>query len=153
MVFLPFALQKKRPKAKDRDKDFDFSKTILAFKNLKIIWKYNKSLNKKYVFFLRMMLFKTINLFDHAQENSTFCAINISFKANSFFVAVFILSPNILKLWKMWWLVTLLKLILILSFGTCFAICWCSALIYVFSNQVDWNNGYPSSPKIFANKN
>ena len=36
---LPFALQKERLKTKDKDKDFDLMNVLLAFKNLKIIWK------------------------------------------------------------------------------------------------------------------
>ena len=36
--------KQKRPKARDTDKDFDFMNVLLASKNLKIIWKLDKSL-------------------------------------------------------------------------------------------------------------
>ena len=68
--------RRERLKAKDKDKNFDFMNVLLASKNLKTIWKYDKC---PYVLFLRMMFFKTIPLFGQTWENSTFCVFNLNF--------------------------------------------------------------------------
>ena len=71
-----------------------------------------------------MMVFKTISLFDQT-ENSTFRAFNV-------FLGQFLLCSNIHIVSEYF---ETLKLILIPSFGTCFAIWSCSASICVSSKQ------------------
>ena len=63
-VLFTFYPAKKRLHAGEKDKDSDFMNVLLASKILKIIWGYDKTLIKHYVLFLRMMLCKTISLFD-----------------------------------------------------------------------------------------
>ena len=72
MVLLIIYLYKGRLKRKEKERDFDFMVVLLASKNLKIIWKYDKRL-KNYMLFLSKILIKIISFFDQTYENFTLC--------------------------------------------------------------------------------